>query len=369
MSLFFSSKPLDWFRRIVFAHEAFTLHVGAAAVAVSAYGAYSANENASAARDQQQQALDASKSSADQATALNRDKFNWDKQVYENDIRPAQQRAQELQSRIGEESLAASQQQRQFATDQKKYYEDTFQPIERQMVDEAKNYDSQANVDRRSGIAAANVNQQFSNARGQSARLAGRYGLGSTAFSGPAGASERAQALGTAGATTGAAFDTMDKGIALRAGAANFGRNMANTAATFSAVGNQSAGVASGAGTAGLNSAITGANFMNSAYQQNIGNTLGIGAGLSSAYQNAANASNASAANWGKFAGGLYGMSQGGGSGGGGSPSIGGSSIGGWWGTSQSGAQQNEIGGLGSNTWNPMSDYNTGANGWGNYGE
>jgi hypothetical protein len=30
---------------------------------------------------------------------------------------------------------------------------------------------------------------------------------------------------------------------------------------------------------------------------------------------------------------------------------------------------QNQVNQLGSNTWNPMSDYNTGANGWGSYGE
>lgn len=30
---------------------------------------------------------------------------------------------------------------------------------------------------------------------------------------------------------------------------------------------------------------------------------------------------------------------------------------------------QNQVSGLGSSTWNPYSDYNTGANGWGNYGE
>ena len=30
---------------------------------------------------------------------------------------------------------------------------------------------------------------------------------------------------------------------------------------------------------------------------------------------------------------------------------------------------QNQVSSLGSSTWNPWSDYNTGANGWGNYGE
>ena len=38
-------------------------------------------------------------------------------------------------------------------------------------------------------------------------------------------------------------------------------------------------------------------------------------------------------------------------------------------GTQLSDAQKAEISQLGSNSWNPMSDYNTGNNGWGNYGE
>jgi len=38
-------------------------------------------------------------------------------------------------------------------------------------------------------------------------------------------------------------------------------------------------------------------------------------------------------------------------------------------GTQFSDAQKSEINQLGSNSWNPMSDYNRGTNGWGNYGE
>lgn len=38
-------------------------------------------------------------------------------------------------------------------------------------------------------------------------------------------------------------------------------------------------------------------------------------------------------------------------------------------GTQLSDAQKAEISQLGSNSWNPMSDYNRGTNGWGNYGE
>jgi hypothetical protein len=38
-------------------------------------------------------------------------------------------------------------------------------------------------------------------------------------------------------------------------------------------------------------------------------------------------------------------------------------------GTQLSDAQKSEISQLGSNSWNPLSDYNRGTNGWGYYGE
>ena len=40
-----------------------------------------------------------------------------------------------------------------------------------------------------------------------------------------------------------------------------------------------------------------------------------------------------------------------------------------YFGTSNTPEMQAQVNQLGSNTWNPMSDYNTGANGWGSYGE
>lgn len=188
------------------------------------------------------------------------------KGIYASDIRPAQEKQQALADRLVGDYLDTSQRQKDFANEQNAYYKETFQPVERQMVRDAMEYDSDANVKRVSGEAAANVNQQFSNVRGQSARLAGRYGLASTAFSGPQGAAERAQALGAAGAATGAANAVRDKGIALRAGASNFGRNMPNTASNFYAGSNASSGAAFGTGqqamnNIGQNAAIVGQGF------------------------------------------------------------------------------------------------------------
>lgn len=272
--------------------------VGAVGVASS----ISASKKAGQAQDR---AIAASENAAAEQNALAREQFDWNKQVYERDVAPLQKRQQDLQERVANDALARGAKQDALADEQNKYYKETFQPLEKQVVDEAKGYDSEANVNRRSGMAAANVNQQFANARGQSARMAGRYGLGSTSFSGPAGASERAQALGAAGASTGAAFDTMDKAIQLRAGAANFGRNMTNTALAGWGGANSSSGVAGGAANSALNGAVNSAGFMNNAYG-NLSNSITNSTNmLTGALNNSARLSMADAGGWGSFAGGM----------------------------------------------------------------
>lgn len=197
---------------------------------------------------------------------LGRDAFNWYSNYYQNTVAPLQQRQTQLAEQLTNDYLDTSRQQKEFAKEQNAYYKSTFQPVEQQMVRDAMDYDSEANQKRVAGEAAANVNQQFSNVRGQSARLAGRYGLTSTAMSGPAGASERAQALGAAGAATGAATATRDKGIALRSGVSNFGRNMPNTAAAYFAGSNASNGGAMGATGQSFQGGLSAGNFMNQGF-------------------------------------------------------------------------------------------------------
>lgn len=252
------------------------MSVIAAAVVTAGVGSiYSANKAAGA----QNRATDAASAAAAEQNALSKEQFDWNKEIYERDTAPMQKRQQALQEKVADDALARAAKQDALADEQSAYYKSTFQPIEKRVVEDAMGYDSDANVNKRSGMASANVNQQFSNARGQSARLAGRYGLGSTAFSGPAGASERAQALGAAGAATGAAFDTMDKGIQLRAGTANFGRNMPNTALSAFSGANSSGANAGNAANAALNGTISATSGLNSAYNtrfSNIGSATGM---------------------------------------------------------------------------------------------
>lgn len=194
----------------------------------------------------------------------------WYKDLYTNELLPMQKEQQALAKNLVDRYLGSMEKQQQFADKQNAYYESTFKPVEQQMVKDAMNYDSSENIARRQGIAAANVEQQFSNAQQENARNLSRYGLNpnSGAFAATNERLMREAALQKAGASTGAAFDTMDRGIALRAGAANFGRNMPNTAATYYGNANNAGGMAMNTSTQQNQTAVNNAGVMGQGYNQ-----------------------------------------------------------------------------------------------------
>ena len=272
--------------------------VGAAVVAVGAAGSmYSANK----ASKSQDKATKAQAQAAAESNELARERFDWERQVYEQDTRPLQQEDQALKKRIIESHLSQAEKQSKFADEQNAYYKDTYRPIESKMAQEAMEYDSGENIAKRSGMAAANVNQQFSNAAGQQSRLMGRYGLSSA---GALKNQARGQALATVGAQNGAAFDTMDKAIALRAGAANFGKGMPNTAATYYSGSTNSANSASAASTGALVNQMASTSGMSGAYGNMINATNAYGNQMANVY-------NAQAQQWGQVSKGLGQMTGG----------------------------------------------------------
>lgn len=143
-------------------------------------------------------------------------------------------------------------------------YKSLFQPVEARMVSDANNFDSQERKDRMAGQAAADVTQGYASANDQNQRAMERMGVNPNSGRFQALGNEMAlgQAKDTAGAMNKARTDTELQGIALRTGAAQFGRNMPNTGiaadsvalnAGNSATSNLNAGNAAHA--AGLNSA------------------------------------------------------------------------------------------------------------------
>lgn len=208
------------------------------------------------------------------------------KDLYTNQLVPMQKENQALARSLIDKYIESQDKQNAFADKQNKYYEETFQPIEKKMAAEANTYDSAENVGKRMGIAAANANQQFSNAEQQSNRTLSRYGLSpnSSAFAATNAKLMRDKALAASGAATGAAFDTQDKAIALRAGVANFGRNMPNTAATYYSNANSAGGAAMGTSNSAMGNVINNAGVMGTGYNTSMaGNNSAIN-GLATDY-------------------------------------------------------------------------------------
>jgi hypothetical protein len=201
------------------------------------------------------------------------------KDVYTNELLPMQKEQQALGRNLVDRFLASQDKQEEFADKQNAYYDSTFKPVEQQMARDAMGYDSESNIARRSGIAGANVEQQFSQAAAENNRNLSRYGLNpnSSAFAATNERLMREKALAKAGAQTGAAFDTMDRGIALRAGAANFGRNMPNTAASYYSNANNAGAGAMGTQTGMMNSAQGNAAMMNSGFNTGIAGNSSAG--------------------------------------------------------------------------------------------
>ena len=160
--------------------------------------------------------------------------LDWYKQVYAEDSKPRQAKLDALTEQVTGEQIAISQQNREQAQAQWDRYNSLFAPVEEQMVQDATNIDSEGELNRAAGEAATGVQTQFDNATDQRKRALAATGVNPN--SGKALALESEASLGLAAskaaASNNARITAKDKGIALRAGAANFGRNMPNTAAT-----------------------------------------------------------------------------------------------------------------------------------------
>lgn len=210
------------------------------------------------------------------------------KDVYTNELIPMQKENQELARNLVNKYLETQDKQNAFADEQNAYYKETFQPVEKKMAEEAMTYDSDSNVKKRMGIAAASVNQQYSNAEQANARSLARYGMSpnSSAFALTNAKLMRDKALTAAGAQTGAAFDTQDKAIALRAGVSNFGRNMPNTAASYYSGATASGGAAMNTSTQAMQNVANNANVMGTGFNTSI-NGMNSAGGLAATDYNA----------------------------------------------------------------------------------
>ncbi len=207
--------------------------------------------------------------------AIAQESLDWYKQTYAKDIKPAQDADMALRTKVANAQLSSMAEQDAFAREQREYYDSTIKPVQTQAASDALNYDSDENVNKRVGIATAGATQAFASARGQSARMLARYGINpnSSAFALANAKLTNDEALGVSGAGTGAAFDTMDRAIALRSQFSRDGNAIPSMALGYYQ-GGSAAGTAAGSTSAtGYGLTQTSANGMlgafNTSVQQN----------------------------------------------------------------------------------------------------
>ena len=135
---------------------------------------------------------------------------------------------------LTQNEIAMQQANQKRADEYAQYERSTFRPLERGIVADAAAFDTEAKREQLAGLAAADVNAAFTNARGQENRALQRMGVNPN--TGRFAALNQQLTLGQAGALAGAKnqarMDAENIGFARKMDAAGLGRNLATNAST-----------------------------------------------------------------------------------------------------------------------------------------
>lgn len=139
-----------------------------------------------------------------------------------------------LLQQMTQNEIAMQQANQKRADEYSNYERTTFRPLEKGIVADAQNFDTEAKREQLAGLAAADVNAAFSNARGQESRSLQRMGINpnSGRFAALSEQLTLGQAANLAGAKNQARSDAENMAFARKMDAAGLGRNLAGNAST-----------------------------------------------------------------------------------------------------------------------------------------
>lgn len=236
------------------------------------------------------------------------DDLAFRKQQYA-DLKPAIDRQMALGASVSEEQLKLMRETNERADSQWEQYMRTFRPIEEQMAREAMEYGSAEDQERAARSVEADIGAGAARARASTARQLSSMGVAPT--SGRFAAFLRDADISLAGMSASGAnaarTQVKDKGIALRAGAASFGRNLPNWAGQAAGTSVSAGNSAANNSGAGILPTIQGATYVSgatpniiNAYNTGIQGNLGLAGLMSSDYRAASQAAAAdSSGMWG----------------------------------------------------------------------
>jgi hypothetical protein len=208
-----------------------------------------------------------------------------------------------LTGKVVNQQLATQDQANQWAQQDRARTLSTFQPLQDQFINTAKDYGSQANQDAAAATAQAGVQQAAAAQQGDSQRQMESMGVNpnSGRFAGIQRAADTQIALGSAGAANQARQTVRNNAISLTGDAINMGNGLASSAASAYGIGTNAGNSAVGnnasanqnfyANSASRNGAYGGAVGANSSAGSLMNSSYGIAQQGISSY-NAANAQN-----------------------------------------------------------------------------
>lgn len=175
-----------------------------------------------------------------------------------------------LAERVAAAQMAAQAQQMQQAQDYYDYQTGTFRPVEQGLVADATRFSTEGYREQQAREAAAATGRAFGVAQDAASRAAASRGVNPNSGAGMAIQSQGMLGLaaGRANAMTGARNQAEQLGFARRLDVTGLGRGLAGAStAAYSG--------ATGAGSAGLNSAMAPGNQFSAAYGQGVGTQMG----------------------------------------------------------------------------------------------
>jgi hypothetical protein len=219
----------------------------------------------------------ASERAAELSYKLGQEQLAWAREQYDKDAG--------IYNRIVDGFLMDMSETSEHAREDRAFYEKFFQPLEQELAEEAKNYDTPERRAREMGRAQANVAQQFDAQRENAQRELEAYGIdpSSTRYGALDIGVRTAQAAAQAGAGEVASNRVEDVGRALRSEAINVGRGypgqIAGSYATSGQMGSGAGGTTGNASQIGGQNMGTAPQYLASGNQAigTWGNTLNMG--------------------------------------------------------------------------------------------
>lgn len=234
---------------------------------------------------------------------MSREQLDWAKEIYA-ETAPDRAAASDLSKQVAVAQMDQMRSQTQMADDAYADYKRNYQPLEQDLINEARAYDTEDRREAEAGRATADVTQQFNIAGEAAIRDMQRAGVNPSdgKMLGARQSLVAQEALARAGAANNARSQVETVGAAKRADAVNLGRGIASSQGTNAAMALQQGNSASGNMAAALAAQNSGNANMQAAYG---GARQGLGAAGNAFGNIAARQGAADAAQQGNMAAGI----------------------------------------------------------------